>query len=139
MEKTLILIKPDAVKRNLIGEILRRFESRGLSVAAMKLLRLSKEEAQGFYHVHAQRPFFDSLTAFMASGPIAAVVLTGEGEIITKVRDIMGATNPEDAAEGTIRKDLAVSLEENSVHGSDSPESAATEIPYFFSELELNK
>lgn len=138
MEQTLIMVKPDATKRNLVGNILNRFEQADLKVVAIKRLHLTKKEAQGFYHVHAQRPFFDSLTTFMASGPIVAAVLEGENAI-TKVRDIMGATNPADAKEGTIRKDLAISLEENSVHGSDSPESASTEIPYFFNELEICK
>lgn len=136
MEKTLIMVKPDATRRNLVGDILNRFEKAGLKVAALKKLHLTKAQAQGFYHVHAQRPFFDSLTTFMASGPIVAAVLEGENAVL-KVRGIMGATNPANAEAGTIRKDLAISLEENSVHGSDSLESAATEIPYFFSKMEI--
>lgn len=135
MEQTLILVKPDAVKRNLVGEILGRFERQGLKITALKMLQLDKGDAEGFYYVHAQRPFFDSLTSYIASGPIVAAILAGENAVV-KVRRIMGATNPEDAEEGTIRKDLALSLEENSVHGSDSAQSAAFEIAYFFNRLE---
>ncbi|MBI5789133.1 MAG: nucleoside-diphosphate kinase [Candidatus Schekmanbacteria bacterium] len=135
MEQTLIIVKPDAVRRNLVGEVLGRFEKQGLKIVALKMLHLSKVEAEKFYYVHFQRPFFGSLTAFMASAPIVAAVLEGENAV-SKARRIMGATNPAQAEPGTIRKDLAISLEENSVHGSDSPESAAFEIPFFFSRLE---
>ena len=135
MQQTLTLIKPDAVRRDLIGEILGRFEKAGLKIVALKMLHLDKTEAEGFYYVHSERPFFDSLTSYMASGPIVAAILAGD-DAIAKLRKIMGATNPADAEPGTIRKDLAVSLEENSVHGSDSPESANFEIAYFFNRLE---
>jgi len=136
MEQTLAIIKPDAVERNLVGEILKRIEGAGLKIAALKMIRLSKEEAQGFYYVHRERPFFDSLTDFMSSGPIVVAVLQGEGAI-QKWRDLMGATDPAKAQEGTIRKAFGLNVEKNSVHGSDSPESAAYEIPYFFSQLEV--
>ena len=136
MEQTLAIIKPDAVERNLVGEILKRIEGAGLKIAALKMIRLSKEEAQGFYYVHRERPFFDSLTDFMSSGPIVVAVLQGEGAI-QKWRDLMGATDPAKAQEGTIRKAFGLNVEKNSVHGSDSPESAAYEISYFFSQLEV--
>ncbi len=136
MEQTLAIIKPDAVERNLVGEILKRIEGAGLKIAALKMIRLSKEEAQGFYYVHRERPFFDSLTDFMSSGPIVVAVLQGEGAI-QKWRDLMGATDPAKAQEGTIRKAFGLNVEKNSVHGSDSPESAAYEIPYVFSQLEV--
>lgn len=135
VEKTLSLIKPDGVSRNLIGEIAKRFESQGLRIAAMKMLHLSKSEAEGFYAVHKARPFFNDLTTFMASGPIIAMILEGDNAI-SKNREIMGATNPKDAKPGTIRKDLAISLDKNTVHGSDAAETAAQEIAYFFSALE---
>ncbi len=136
IERTLSIIKPDGVKRNLIGKILQRFEENGLKVAAMKLVHLSKKEAEGFYAVHRERPFFESLTTMMSSSPVVVQVLEGESAI-AKNREIMGATNPANASEGTIRKDFAVSIEENTVHGSDAPETAAQEIAYFFSSTEL--
>ncbi len=136
MEQTLAIIKPDAVERNLVGEILKRAEEAGLKIAAMKMVKLSKEEAQGFYYVHRERPFFHSLTDYMSSGPIVVAVLQGEGAI-QKWRDLMGATDPSKAKEGTIRKAFGLNVEKNSVHGSDSPESAAYEIPYFFSQVEV--
>ena len=130
-ERTLSIIKPDAVGRNLIGEILRRFEAAGLRVAAGKLLRLTPERAQAFYAVHKERPFFVSLCAYMSSGPIFVSVLQGESAI-TKNREIMGATDPAKAAPGTIRKDWGQDVEQNAVHGSDGPETAASEIGFFF-------
>jgi nucleoside-diphosphate kinase len=136
-ERTLALIKPDGVSRNLIGEILKRCEARGLKVIALKMVRLTNEVAQGFYIVHRERPFFQSLAASMSSGPILAAVLEGEGAIAA-YREMMGATDPAKAAPGTIRAALGVGLEKNTVHGSDSPQSAAFEIPYFFSSLELS-
>lgn len=136
MERTLVLVKPDAVANGHIGEIIKRFEERGLKVCALKMVRLNKEEAEGFYQVHQHRPFFEDLTTFMSSGPLVAMVLEGE-EVIVRVRKIMGATDPRQADEGTIRRDLAADIGRNAVHGSDSPEAAAFEIPYFFSELEL--
>ena len=134
-ERTLSIIKPDGIRRHLIGEILKRFESNGLRVSALKMAQLSKKEAEGFYDVHRQRPFFNDLTSFMSSGPVVILVLEGENAI-AKNRELMGATNPKDAAPGTIRKDLAISLDQNTVHGSDAPETAATEIAYFFSTIE---
>ena len=130
-EVTLSIIKPDAVQRNLIGEILRRFESAGLKVVAGKLLRLSPDQAQAFYAVHKERPFFASLCAYMSSGPIFVSVLEGENAI-AKNREIMGATDPAKAASGTIRKDCGTDVEANAVHGSDGPKTAATEIAFFF-------
>ena len=136
MERTFAIIKPDAVERNLIGKILERIESNGFKVAGMKKTQLSQKEAKGFYYVHKERPFFDSLTEFMCSGPVVLLVLEKENAI-TAWRDLMGATNPEDAKEGTIRKDFALSIEKNSTHGSDSAENAAYELSYFFSETEI--
>lgn len=136
MERTLSIIKPDGVRKNIIGEIVRRFEANGLKVAAIKKAHLSLKEAQGFYAVHSQRPFFASLTEFMTSGPVVLMVLAGDGAI-KKNRDLMGATDPAKADAGTIRKDFADSIESNIVHGSDSPETAAFEIGYFFSETEI--
>ena len=136
MERTFAIIKPDAVERNLIGKILERIESNGFKIAGMKKTQLSKKEAKGFYYVHKERPFFDSLTEFMCSGPVVLLVLEKENAI-TVWRDLMGATNPKDAKEGTIRKDFAVSIEKNSTHGSDSVENAAFELSYFFSETEI--
>jgi len=136
MENTLSLIKPDGVRRNLVGEIIRRFEQNGLKVTAMKMLWLSKKEAEGFYIIHKDRPFYDSLTSFMSSGPIVALVLRGENAI-SKTRELMGATNPAEAVKGTIRRDLAESIEANVVHGSDSKRSTEFEIPYFFNQMEL--
>jgi nucleoside-diphosphate kinase len=131
VERTLSIIKPDATGRNLIGEILRRFESAGLKVAAAKLLRLTPERAQAFYAVHKERPFFASLCAYMSSGPIFVSVLEGENAIL-KNREIMGATDPAKAATGTIRKDCGKDVEQNAVHGSDGPDTAASEIAFFF-------
>jgi len=136
MERTFAIIKPDAVERNLIGKILERIESNGFKIAGMKKTQLSQKEAKGFYYVHKERPFFDSLTEFMCSGSVVLLVLEKENAI-TAWRDLMGATNPEDAKEGTIRKDFALSIEKNSTHGSDSAENAAYEVSYFFSETEI--
>src|SRR5574340_476815 len=131
MERTLSIVKPDGVKKNVIGEVIKRFEKNGLKVVGLKLAYLSKKEAEGFYAVHKSRPFFGSLTGFMSSGPVALMVLSGDNAI-KKVRDLMGATDPKNAAPGTIRKDFADSIEANIVHGSDGPDTAAFEIPYFF-------
>lgn len=136
MQRTLCMVKPDGVARGLIGEVIRRFERAGLRVAALRMVRLDKKEAEAFYAVHREKGFFASLTSFMSSGPVVAMVLEGESAI-QKVRDLMGATNPKDAAPGTIRADYASEVEKNVVHGSDSPESAAVEIPFFFSGLEI--
>jgi nucleoside-diphosphate kinase len=136
MEKTLSIVKPDGVKKNLIGEVIRRFEQEGLRIAAIRMLRMSMDDAKGFYIVHKERPFYGSLTQFMSEGPIVVIVVEGE-KAINKVRQIMGATNPKDAAPGTIRSDFASDIEHNIVHGSDSVESAAYEIPYFFPALEI--
>jgi len=135
-EQTLAIIKPDAVKRGLIGEIVQRIEAAELKVKAMKMVFLSKAEAEGFYAVHREKPFFESLTAYMSSGPAVVLVLEGE-RAISRYRELMGATNPEEAAEGTIRKAYALDIEKNSVHGSDSPENAVQEISYFFNQLEV--
>ena len=136
MERTFAIIKPDAVERNLIGKILERIESNGFKIAGMKKTQLSQKEAKGFYYVHKERPFFESLTEFMCSGPVVLLVLEKENAI-TAWRDLMGATNPEDAKEGTLRKDFALNIEKNSTHGSDSTENAAYELSYFFSETEI--
>lgn len=136
MERTLAIVKPDAVARGKIGEIIRRFEDAGLRVSGLKMVHISKTEAQQFYHVHRGRPFFDSLTTFMSSGPAVVMVLEGE-TAVTRVRAIMGATDPARAEPGTIRYDLATNIELNVVHGSDSLEAAAFEIPYFFARTEL--
>jgi len=136
VERTLSIIKPDATRRNLTGKINARFEDGGLRIVAQKRVRLSKEVAEQFYGVHRERPFFNDLVSFMISGPVVVQVLEGENAI-ARNREIMGATNPANAAEGTIRKDFAESIEANSVHGSDAPETAAQEIAYFFSGLEL--
>ena len=136
VQRTLCLIKPDAVSRNLSGAILDMIQKSGLKIVALKMLRLSKAEAEGFYAVHKERPFFDSLTSSMSSGPIVAAVLEGE-EAIARYRTLMGATNPANAEAGTIRKVHAVDVEANSVHGSDAPETACVEIAYFFSALEI--
>ncbi len=135
MERTLSIIKPDGVRRALIGEVIKRFEQAGIRIAAMKMLHLSREQAQAFYSVHRERPFFDSLTEFMSSGPIVVMVLEGDG-VIQKNRDLMGATNFKEAAPGTIRHDFATDIEKNVVHGSDGPATAQTEIAFFFSSLE---
>jgi nucleoside-diphosphate kinase len=136
MQRTLSIVKPDGVNKNLIGEVIRRFEKAGIKVITVKMAHLTKKQAEGFYAVHRQRPFFDSLTTFMCSGPIVPMVLEGK-DAIKKVRDIMGATNPKDAAPGTIRKDFADSIESNIVHGSDSPDTATFEISYFFNATEI--
>jgi nucleoside-diphosphate kinase len=136
IEKTLSIIKPDGVRKNIIGEVIKRFEANGLRVAAIKKADLSRKEAEGFYAVHRERPFFGSLTEFMSSGPVVLMVLKGEGAI-AKNRELMGATDPAKAAAGTIRKDFADSIESNIVHGSDAPDTAAFEISYFFSSLEI--
>ncbi len=137
MERTLSIVKPDGVKKNVIGEVIRRFERQGLRVAALKMIKMSMEDAKGFYIVHKERPFYGSLTVFMSEGAVVVMVIEGENAI-SKVRDAMGATNPKDAAPGTIRADLASDIEHNIVHGSDSKESASYEIPYFFSSLEIH-
>lgn len=136
LERTFSIIKPDATNRNLTGKIIDRFESNGLRVVASKRLHMSREQAEGFYAVHKERPFFRELVSFMISGPVVVQVLEGENAI-AKNREIMGATNPADADEGTIRKDFAESIEANSVHGSDAPETAAEEIKFFFSDDEI--
>jgi nucleoside-diphosphate kinase len=136
MERTLSIIKPDAVGRKLIGEVVRRLEKEKITIAAMKLIHMTKAQAEGFYAVHKERPFFNSLTDFMASGPAVVMVLTGD-DVIRRYRDLMGATNYEEAAEGTIRREFATDIEKNVVHGSDSPESAEFEISYFFNAFEI--
>src|SRR5690554_466444 len=136
VERTLSIIKPDAVAKNVIGQIESRFENAGLRLVAMKMVQLSQEQAEGFYAEHRERPFFGDLVSFMTSGPVVVQVLEGEGAI-AKNRELMGATNPKDAAAGTIRADFAESIDENAVHGSDSVESAAREIAYFFTAEEL--
>jgi nucleoside-diphosphate kinase len=135
IEQTLAIIKPDGVARNLIGEIIHRVEARGLTVKALKMAHLSKKQAEGFYAVHKDRPFFDSLTAFMSEGPVVLMILSGDGAI-RAWRDLMGATDPAKAAPGTIRKDFGISIERNTTHGSDAPETAAFETAYFFNRLE---
>ncbi|TAN60875.1 nucleoside-diphosphate kinase [bacterium] len=135
MEKTLSIVKPDGVKKNIIGEVVARFEKAGLKVIGIKMISLTRAGAEGFYAVHRERPFFASLTEFMSSGPVVVMALKGNGAI-KKVRDIMGATDPKKADAGTIRKDFADSIEANIVHGSDAPETAAVEISYFFNALE---
>jgi len=136
LQRTLSIIKPDGVKKGIIGNILNRFETAGLKIAAMKMLHLSKKEAEGFYAVHRGKPFFDELTDFMSSGPVVVSVLVGE-EAIAQNRTLMGATNPKNADPGTIRADFAETVGENTVHGSDAPETAAEEIAYFFPETEI--
>ena len=136
LERTLSIIKPDAVKKNVVGEILSRFEKAGLKVVAARMAQLSRAEAEGFYAVHKERPFFKALVDFMISGPVMIQVLEGEGAIL-KNRDLMGATNPKEAAAGTIRADFAESIDANAVHGSDAAETAAVEIAYFFRTTEV--
>ena len=136
IERTLSIVKPDGVKAGLTGEILKRFESAGLIIAAMRMTRLTKREAQVFYDVHQERPFFESLTNFMCSGPIVVSVLEGE-DAIRRNRKLMGATNPAEADSGTIRREYASNVEQNIVHGSDAPETASREIGYFFTESDL--
>jgi len=131
IERTFSIIKPDAVAKNVIGEIVSRFEQNGLRIVAMRMLHLTREQAEGFYAVHRERPFFNDLVAFMTSGPVVVQVLEGENAI-SRNRELMGATNPQDAAPGTIRADFARTVDENAVHGSDAPETAAQEIEFFF-------
>ena len=131
MERTLSIIKPDGVEKNVIGEIYKRFENSGLTIVEAKMLHLSREQAEGFYAVHKERPFFNDLVDYMISGPVMVQVLEGE-KAIEKNRELMGATNPAEADEGTIRKDFATSIEENTVHGSDGPDTAKEEISFFF-------
>jgi nucleoside-diphosphate kinase len=136
VERTLSIVKPDGVRKNVIGEVYRRFERAGLAIVAARMTRLSQAQAEGFYAVHRERPFFRDLVSYMISGPVIVQVLEGEGAV-ARHREIMGATDPKKAAPGTIRADLAESIEQNVVHGSDSPENAAREIAYFFAETEL--
>ncbi len=136
VERTLSIIKPDAVAKNVIGKIYSRFEDAGLKIVAVKMQQLSKEQAEGFYAEHKERPFFNDLVAFMTSGPVVVQALEGENAIALN-RDLMGATNPQEAAEGTIRADFASSIDANAVHGSDSPASAEREVAYFFEANEL--
>lgn len=138
IERTFSIVKPDAVAKNHIGSIYARFESAGLQIVASKMMQLSQEKAEGFYAEHSERPFFNDLVSFMTSGPVMVQVLEGENAIKSN-REIMGATNPADAARGTLRADFANSIDENAVHGSDAPESAAREIAYFFNEEEVCK
>ena len=135
-ERTISIIKPDAVAKNVIGEIYARFEKAGLRIVAAKMMQFSQEKAEGFYAVHKERPFFNDLVAFMTSGPVMVQVLEGDNAI-NKNREVMGATNPADAAPGTIRADFASTIDENAVHGSDGPDTAKVEIAYFFSDEEL--
>ena len=136
IERTFSIVKPDGVQKNLIGEVYRRFEQTGLQIVAARMVHLSREQAEGFYAVHKERPFYNDLVSYMISGPVVVQVLEGENAI-QKNREIMGATNPADADPDTIRKDFAESIEENVVHGSDSPDTAAEEIRYFFSDDQL--
>jgi len=136
IERTFSIVKPDAVAKNHIGEIYARFEKAGLKIVAAKMLHLTREQAEGFYAVHKERPFFNDLVSFMISGPVMVQVLEGEGAIL-KNREVMGATNPAEAEPGTIRADFASSIDENAVHGSDAPETAAEEIKFFFSDDEI--
>jgi len=136
IERTLVIVKPDAVKQGVAGRIIARFEAAGFRILGLRMVHLAVAQAEGFYAVHRERPFFQSLTRFMSGGPCIPMVLEGEGAI-ARVRELMGATNPAQAAPGTIRKDFAESIEANAVHGSDSPESAAFEIAYFFPGVEL--
>ena len=136
MERALSIIKPDAVKRGIIGEVVKRLEQNQLNIVAMKMIHMTKDQAKGFYAVHRERPFFESLTDFMTSGPAVVMVLEGDN-VITRYRELMGATNYEEAAEGTIRREFATDIEKNVVHGSDAPETAAFEISYFFNSFEI--
>ena len=137
MERTLSIVKPDGVARCLIGEVVKRLEANDLKIIAMKMIHMTKAQAEGFYAVHRERPFFGSLTDFMTSGPAVVMVLEGDNAI-ARYRDLMGATNYKEAAEGTIRRDFATDIEKNVVHGSDAPETAAFEIGYFFNAFEIN-
>lgn len=136
MQQTLSIIKPDGVSRGLIGEVIQRLEKEGLHIKAMKMLHMTKRQAEGFYAVHRERPFFASLTDFMSSGPAVVMILAGE-DVIARYRRLMGATNFKEAADGTIRRDFATDIEKNVVHGSDAPETAAFEINYFFNRFEI--
>ena len=136
MERTLSIVKPDAVGRGLIGEVVKRLESNDIQIKAMKMLHMTRPQAEGFYAVHKERPFFNSLCEFMSSGPAVVMVLEGE-DVIKRYRTLMGATNFEDAEEGTIRRDFATDIEKNVVHGSDAPETAEVEINYFFNSFEV--
>ena len=136
VERTFSIIKPDATRRNLTGKINARFEEKGLRIVAQKRLKMTRQQAEGFYGVHKERPFFNDLCTFMTSGPVVVQVLEGDNAV-AKNREIMGATNPANAADGTIRKEFALSVGENSVHGSDAPETAAQEIKYFFADIEI--
>jgi nucleoside-diphosphate kinase len=136
MERTLAIIKPDGVSRGLSGEVIKRLENSGFKIAAMKMIYLTKKQAEGFYAVHKGRPFFKNLTDFMSSGPAVVMILEGEN-VIAKYRELMGATNYKEAAEGTIRREFATDIEKNVVHGSDAPETAAFEMAYFFNNLEM--
>jgi nucleoside-diphosphate kinase len=136
MERTLSIVKPDGVGKNLIGEVIKRFENHGLRVIGLKMIYMNKKQAEGFYGVHRGKSFFESLTAFMSSGPAVVMVLEGDGAI-SKVRGLMGATDPKKADEGTLRRQYAAGIEQNIVHGSDAPETAAYEIGYFFNALEI--
>jgi nucleoside-diphosphate kinase len=136
MERTLSIVKPDGVQKHLIGEVIRRFEDAGLKVVALKMIWMDKKEAEGFYAVHRGKAFFESLTIFMSSGPAVVIVLEGEGAI-SRTRELMGATDPKQAKEGTLRRQFATNIERNVVHGSDGPETAAFEIGYFFNALEI--
>ena len=136
MERTLSIVKPDGVRKHRIGEVVKRFEDNGLKVIAMKMITMNKKEAEGFYAVHRGKPFFEGLTDFMSSGPCVVMVLEGTGAI-SKTRELMGATDPKQAKEGTLRQQFASGIEQNIVHGSDAPETAAFEINYFFNALEM--
>lgn len=136
MERTLAIMKPDGVARGIIGEVVKRIEDNGLKIVALKMIRMTKKQAEDFYAVHKDKPFFDSLTDFMSSGPVIIMVLEGQN-VILKYRGLMGATDYQEADEGTIRKDFATGIEQNVVHGSDSPETAAFEIGYFFNNFEM--
>tara|TARA_Y100000588_G_scaffold82100_1_gene86510 strand:- start:399 stop:818 length:420 start_codon:yes stop_codon:yes gene_type:complete len=138
MEKTLAILKPDAVERSFVGRILERIESNGFKIVAMKMVTLSTNEAEGFYCVHKERPFFKDLTQYMSSGPVVLLVLAKENAILAW-RELMGATNPKEASPGTIRRDFAIDIEKNSTHGSDAPETATFEISYFFSQIEISE
>ncbi len=136
MQTTLAIVKPDGVRRQLIGDVIKRIEASGLTIAAMKMIHMNTAQAQGFYAVHRERPFFNSLIEFMTSGRVVVMALQGENAIV-RWRDLMGATNYKEAAEGTIRRDFATDIEQNVVHGSDAPETAAVEINYFFNQFEM--
>lgn len=136
MQRTLAIVKPDGVARGIIGEVIKRLEGSGFKIVAMKMIRLTKKQAEGFYAVHKGKPFFESLTDFMSSGPAVVMILEGEN-VISRYRELMGATNYKEAAEGTIRKEFATDIEKNVVHGSDAPETAAFETAYFFNNLEM--